>query len=199
MIGPQSVDSHPRVAYLTEAAPGTAALRPAAAVVLRGLPTSAAVRGGGRPLGWFRRVRLRLWLRFGPLGFDVSVAGRPLFGGTWGAPRSVSSVGAGPSGEPLAYYDDDARVLRVLGRVVPAPSEGTFVALVDATGPRAATPRVVLRVVPTPEIPLSLPAEFPLDGAAVVSHFIGGEQPVWEAALRADRVVRSFLDSDGTS
>jgi len=199
MSGPLTVDSHPRVAYLTEAVPGAAALRLAAAVVWRGLPTSAAVRGGGGPLGWLRSVRLQLWLRLGPLGFDVSVAGRPLFGGTWGAPRSVNSVGAGPLGEPLAYYDDDARVLRVLGRVLPAPSGGTLVALVDATGPRAATPRVVLRVVPTPEIPVSRPDEVSSEGAAVVSHFMGGEQPVWEAALRADRVVRAFMGADGTN
>ena len=55
---------------------------------------------------------------------------------------------------------------------------------------------VVCRGVPTPDSPVP-----PFDGAppgdeGMVSHFIGGEQPVWEAALRADPVVRAFLDDD---
>ncbi len=179
-------------------APDAATVRLAAAVVWRGVPTPAARYGGGGPLGWLRGVRHRLWLRLGPLGDDVSVAGRPLFGGTWGAARRVSSVGEAP--HALAYYDDGTRTLRVLGRVVPAPPPGrTLVALVDATGSRAAAPRVVLRVVPTPAVPLprahfAPPADFaPPAGAAVLSYIIGGEHPVWAAALRADPVVGAFL------
>jgi hypothetical protein len=143
-----------------------------------------------------RTARHRLWLRLGPLGADVSVAGRPLFGGRWGAARSVGSVGAGPRGEPLAYYDDGSRVLRVLGRVVPAPRGGTLVALVDATGARARAPRLVLRVVPTPPVPVPrFDGEPPAPGAA--TFLVGGEEPAWTAALRADPVVRAFMDGTG--
>jgi hypothetical protein len=172
-------------------------MRLAAAVICRGVPTSRALRGGGGALGWLRSVRHRLWLRFGPLGFDVSVAGRPVFGGEWGAARSIGSVGVGPHGDPLAYYDDGTHALRVLGRVVPAPSGNTLVALIDATGRRAASPRLVLRVVPTPPIPVPRFDIAPPDEVAVVSHFIGGEQAEWDAVLRTDPVVRDFLD--GTS
>lgn len=185
---------HPPIAYFTEAVPGTATLRLAAAVVWRGVPTPAALHGGGGPLGWLRGVRHRLWLRLGPLGADVSVAGRPLFGGSWGAARSVSSVGAAPQGEPLAYYDDGSHVLRVLGRVVPAPPGRTLVALVDATGPRAAAPRVVLRVMRTPAVPMPRPDFVPPSGAGAVTYLIGGEHPVWAAALRADPVIGAFLN-----
>ena len=198
MIGPPMVGSHLPVAYFTEAVPGAATLRLAAAVIWRGVPTPAALRGGGGPLGWLRGVRHSLWVRLGPLGADVSVAGRPLFGGAWGAARSVGSVGAAPHGEPLAYYDDGTHMLRVLGRVVHAPLEKAVVALVDATGLRAAAPRLVLRIVPTPVIPVPrLDSAPPTDGA-VVSYLIGGEQPMWEAALRVDSVVRAFWDHDRT-
>jgi hypothetical protein len=185
------------VAYFTEAVPGTTTLRLAAAVASRGVPTAAALHGGGGRLGWLRSLRYRLWLRLGPLGADVSIAGRPLFGGAWGAARSVTSVGAAPHGELLASYDDGTHVLRVLGRVVHAPLEETLVALIDATGPCAAAPRLVLRVVPTPAIPVPRFDSAPLEDGAAVSYLIGGEQPVWEAALRADPVVGAFLDGDG--
>jgi hypothetical protein len=196
MSAPPTVGSPRPVAYFAEAVPGTATLRLAAAVASRGVPTAAALRGGGGRLGWLRRVRYRLWLRLGPLGADVSVAGRPLFGGAWGAARSVTSVGATPHGEPLASYDDGTHVLRVLGRVVHAPLEGTLVALIDATGPRVAAPRLVLRVVPTPTIPVPRFDSAPPEDGAAVSYLIGGEQPVWEAALRADPIVGAFLDAD---
>jgi hypothetical protein len=188
-----AVHPDPPVAYFAEVVPGAASVRLAAAVVWRGVPTPAARYGGGGPLGWLRGVRHRLWLRLGPLGDDVSVAGRPLFGGTWGAARSVSSAGAAPEGEPLAYYDDGARVLRILGRVVPVPPGRTLVALVDATGSRAAAPRVVLRVVPTPAVPLPRADFAPPAGAAVVTYISDGEHPAWAAALRADPVVAAFL------
>ena len=194
MSDPSPADCQPPVAYFTEAAPGAATLRLAAVVVCCGVPTPAALRGGGGPLGWLRAARHRLWLRLGPLGADVSVAGRPRFGGTSGAGRSVGSVGAAPRGEPLAYYDDGSRVLRVLGRVVPAPREGTLEALVDATGARAGVPRLVLRVVPTPEMPVPRFDGGPLVRGGTVSYLVGGKQPAWTAALRADAVVRAFLD-----
>lgn len=100
----------------------------------------------------------------------------------------------GPHGTPLAYYDDGTRVLRVLGRVVPAPPGRTLVALIGATGPRAAEPRVVLRIVPTPTAPAPRPDFAPLLGAGVVSYVIVGEYPAWTAALRADPVVRALMD-----
>lgn len=188
------------VAYFSEALPearGLVTLRLAAAVVWRGVPAPAALAGGGGgPLGWLRGARHRLWLRLGPLGADVSVAGRPLFGGALHAARSVSSTGAGPRGEPLAYYDDGSRTLRVLGRVLPAPPPGrTLVALVDAAGPRAAAPRLVLRVVPAPAVTLRPPG--PPPGPGVSRTFMVSDDPAWAAALRADRVVRAFLDGAG--
>ncbi|MBC7791103.1 MAG: hypothetical protein H7Z74_14245, partial [Anaerolineae bacterium] len=76
--------------------------------------------------------------------------------------------------------------------------EGALVALIDATGPRAAAPRLVLRVVPTPAIPVPHFDSAPPDDDAVFSYLIGGEQPAWEAALRADTVVGAFLDDDWT-
>ena len=162
------------------------------------MPRTAALHGGGGLLGWLRGVRHRLWLRLGPLGLDVSVAGRPVFGGPWGAARSISSAGVPPHGDPLAYYDDLTHTLRVLGRVVHASQQGALVALVDATGKRAAAPRLVMRIVPVPTIPIprfdSMPS--PDEGAAV-SFMISGD-PGWEAALRADPVVRAFLDAERT-
>src|ERR687885_380248 len=85
---------------------------------------AAGELGGGGPLGWLRSVRHWLWLRLGPLGADVSVASRALFGGDPWAPRGVSSVEPKLLGEPLAYYDDGSRVLRVVGRVLPAAPPG---------------------------------------------------------------------------
>jgi hypothetical protein len=197
MSGSPPADTQPPVAYFTEVVPGAASLRLAAAVVCRGVPAPAALQGGGGPLGWLRAARHRLWLRLGPLGSDVSVAGRSLFGGTWGSSRSVGSVEAGPRGEPLAHYDDGSRVLRVLGRVVAAPQGGTLVALVDATGVRAKAPHLVLRVVPTPPVPVPRFDGAPLPHGASVMYLGGGEEPAWSAALRADPVVRAFLDGAG--
>ena len=181
------------IAYFTEVVPGTETLRLAAAIVSRGVPTPAARYGGG-PLGWLRGVRHRLWLHLGPLGSDVSIAGRPLFGGDSRAGRTISSAQATPQGAPIAYYDDGTHVLRVLGRVVPVPAERTLVALVDATGPRANAPRVVLRLVPTPAVPVPRFDPLPPAGAGTVGYLTAGEQPPWDAALRADPVVRRFLD-----
>jgi hypothetical protein len=184
------------VSYFAEALEGNESLQLAAAVVCRGVPTAAALRGGGGPLGWLRGIRHRLWLRLGPLGVDASIAGRSLFGGDAWAPRNVSSTELKGHSAPLAYYDAGIRVLRVLGRVFAAPPPGqTLVVLVDATGWRARVPRVALRVVPTPAVPVDraeLPPPPPPDVASSV-HMVGGH-PTWEAALRADPVVRAFLD-----
>ena len=184
------------VAYFSEALEDTAVLGLPAAVVCRGVPTRAALTGGGGPLGWLRGIRHRLWLRLGPLGIDASVAGRSLFGGDPWAPRRISSVEPNGLGAPLAYYDAGSRMLRVLGRVFPAPPPGqTLVVLVDATGRRARAPRLVLRVVPTPAVTVDraeLPPPSP-DGAESVVYIVGGD-PAWEAAVRADPVVRAFLD-----
>jgi hypothetical protein len=67
--------------------------------------------------------------------------------------------------------------------------------LVDATGRRARAPRLVLRVVPTPAVTVDraeLPPPSP-DGAEGVVYIVGND-PAWEAALRADPVVRAFLE-----
>ena len=194
MNSPPPLASHPPIAYFAEAVPGTETLRLAAVVARRGMPTPQALRGGAGPLGWLRRVRHRLWLRLGPLGLDVTVAGRPLFGRTRGAGRSIGSVGAAPRDDPLASYDERARVLRVLGRVVHAPDHGSLVVLIDATGRRAAAPRLAVRVVPTPVIPVPCFDEEPLPESAGVAYMIVGAQPDWDAALRADPVVGAFLD-----
>jgi hypothetical protein len=183
----------PPIAYFSENVPGAPSVRLAAAVAWRGVATRAARYGGGGPLGWLRGKRHRLWLRLGPLGADVSVNGRTLFGGRFGSARSIGSVEASAEGVPLAFYDDETHALRLLGRVVTAPPERTLVALVDATGRRAHMPRLVLRLVTTPPMPVSLP-DFTPTARAVVGYFLGGDHPMWEAALRADPVVRAFLD-----
>jgi hypothetical protein len=186
------------VAYFSEALEDNAVLGLPAAVVCRGVPTPAALSGGGGPLGWLRAIRHRLWLRLGPLGIDVSVAGRSLFGGDAWAPRRIRSVEPKGHGAPLAYYDAGSRVLRVLGRVFPAPPPGqTLVVLIDATGRRVRAPRLVLRVVPTPAVTVDraeLPPPSPDGAEGVVVYIVGGD-PAWEAALRADPVVRGVLDA----
>jgi hypothetical protein len=186
------------VAYFSEVLHGQPALQLAAAVVCRGVPTAAALSGGGGPLGWLRGIRHRLWLRLGPLGVDASVAGRSLFGGDPWVPRHVSSVQPKGHDAPLAYYDDGVRVLRVLGRVVPAPPPGrTVVALVDAAGRRASAPRLMLRVVPMPTVAIEPPElEPPSADVGDSTVYIVGGHPTWDGALRADPVVRAFLDAD---
>lgn len=181
-------------AYFTEHLPDTRELRLAAAVVWRGTPAPTALECGGGPLGWLRAMRHRLWQRLGPLGIGLSVAGRPLFGGTRYGPRSVASFAATDARHPIAYYDDGSRVLRVLGRVIPTAPGLTLVALVDATGSRATAPSLSLRRVSTPTIPVSRPDDLPEPGTATVSYMIGGDEPSWTAALRMDPVVRAFLD-----
>jgi hypothetical protein len=198
MNGVAPSDGHPPIAYFTEVVTGDATLRLAAAVVWRGVPARAALRGGGGSLGWLRSVRHRLWLRLGPLGADVSVAGRPLFGGAWGAARSVAGAAALAYEEPMAYYDDGARVLRVLGRVVSAPRERTLVALIDATGRRTTAPRVMLRVVSTPTVPMPQLDFTEPAGTSAGTFLIGGECAVWATALRADPVVGAFMSGNPT-
>lgn len=184
---------HPPISYFEEVVPGAGTVRLAAAVVWRGVPAPTARFGNG-PVGWLRGVRHRLYLRLGPFGADVQVAGRPVFGRVSGAGSSV--VGTGPTleGEPLAFYDGATRQLRVLGRVVAAPPAQTLVALVDATGPRAAAPRVVLRVVQTPAVPMPRFDPVPLASDGAVSHAVIGGYRFWETELRVDPFVSRFLD-----
>lgn len=197
MTGATTSGGAVHVAYLPEVLPDGRSLRLAAAVAWHGAPAASVRHGGGGPLDPLRALRHRLWLRLGPLGADVSVAGRPLFGGDSRGPRSVGGVGPHLHGEPLAYYDDGGRVLRILGRVLSAPPPGrTLVALVDATGARAAAPSLALRTVPTPTIAVELPEPEP-GYAGTVACMMGGEDPVWAAALRLDPVIRAFLDHVG--
>lgn len=185
------------VAYFSEPLPGTDAprLRLAAAVAWRGTPDRAAASGGRGPIGWLRRLRHQLWLRFGPLGADVHVRSRPLVGGTSVNTRGVTSIGLGPGGAATAYYDEGARVVRVLGRVYPVPPGGrTLVLLVDARGSRAAAPRVAVRTVSAPVVSVPLPPEWRPPPPGAVTRYMIGEHPAWAAALRADPAVRAFLD-----
>jgi hypothetical protein len=103
-------------------------------------------------------------------------------------------MAAQADGEPIAYYDTSNRVLRVLGRVIHAPRDLTLVALVDATGRRAAAPSLVLRRLAAPTIDVTPPEELDSAMFASVAYMVGGDQPSWTAALRADPVVRAFLD-----
>ena len=80
---------------------------------------------------------------------------------------------------------------------MPAPPGRTLVALVDARGPSAGAPRVVLRGAPTPAVPLPFPDLVPPEGAAGVGYLVGGDHPVWTSALRADPVVGAFLEGHG--
>jgi hypothetical protein len=82
----------------------------------------------------------------------------------------------------------------VLGRVIHAPRALTLVALVDATGRRAAAPSLVLRRLAAPTIDVTPPEELDRAMFASVAYIVGGDQPSWTAALRADPVVRAFLD-----
>ena len=190
------------VACFPEFVPGTDTLRLAAAVLCRGVPTPEARYGVG-PIGWLRGIRQRLWLRFGPLGLDVTVAGRPLFGGALGATSSCSAwaphsepIEYNDNSEPIAYYDNWSHVLRVLGRVVAAPPRRTLVALVDASGSRAAAPHVALRVVSTPNVPVGpLEPVPPAADAGPPAYIVVGQHPLWDAALRDDPVIRAFVDA----
>lgn len=182
----------PKVLYFTDVLPGNRAARFAAAVVLRGVPSGAALAGGTGPLGWLRRLRHRFWLRLGPLGVDVSVAGRPLFGSS----GPVSSVALEWDGEEIASYDHGGRTLRLLGRVMRTPPDGrTLVVLVDAEGARRDAPRMRVRRVTAPEVAVPPPPPEWESPPGAESHVImSGEQPEWTAALRADPVVRAFMD-----
>jgi hypothetical protein len=181
------------VTYFSETLPGARAVRLTAAVAWRGTPDGAAATGGRGPVGWFRRIRHQLWLRYGPLGADVHVAGRRLFGGAAYAPGAVSQSGVAPGGT-AAYFDEGARVLRVLGRVYRAPPAGrALVLLVDAAGRPGAEPRLTVRTVPAPVVDVPPPAGWRPEPGAMMIVMIPGH-PAWTAALRADPVVRAFLD-----
>jgi hypothetical protein len=181
------------LAYLTETLPDPTQVRLAAAVAWRGTPTPNALHGGGGPFGWLREKQHRLWLRLGPLGIDLTVGGRPIYGGDRRAGYSIG-MAAQPDGQPLAYYDTSNRVLRVLGRVVHVPRDLTLVALVDATGRRAAAPSLVLRTLAAPTIGVTPPEGLDSAMFGSVAYLVGGDEPSWTAALRADPVVRTFLD-----
>jgi hypothetical protein len=58
---------------------------------------------------------------------------------------------------------------------------------------------VVLRIVPTPAMPVPLFDLVTSSDVAAVSYFVGGEQPVWDEALRADPVVGAFLDRSSST
>lgn len=194
MSGRSAAGAHLPVAYFTELASGST-LRLAAAVVYRGVPTEAALYAGGGPFGFLRAARHALWLQLGPLGADVSIAGRPVFGGTVGAARSVNSVGHVSLAGRLAYYDTGSRVLRLLGRVVSAPPAATLVALVDAMGALSEAPRIILREVRTPEVPKPTFDGHTSRPGEAVSYMVSGEQPEWESALRRAPIVQAFFES----
>ncbi len=132
----------------------------------------------------------------------------------------MRSAGLAGDAEPRVYFD--GRVVRLLGRVYRMPRESrTLVLLVDerppagraaggtAGGAWEAAPRVAVRTVPAYVNPLAPAAPpppgwetgtvAPGSGWAPFAPFrddvlLGGEHPAWQAALRADPDVRTFLD-----
>jgi hypothetical protein len=208
-----SVGSPVEVFYFTHPLANAPETRLAAAVAWRLAPGvgggSASARPaeppwGRGPAAWLRRLRHRLWLRFGPLGLDVGSLGKP-YGPSDGGVRSSGFVW---DAEPRIYFD--GRVVRLLGRVYKMPPESrTLVLLVDEGPAAGAAPRVTARTVPAPVNPV-LPAAppppgwesgtvAPGSGWAPFAPFredvlVGGQHPAWEAALRADPDVRAFLD-----
>lgn len=193
------------IAYFSELMPDQQHLRLAAAVTWRGVPTTFALAGGGGVHGVLRSARHYLWQRLGPLGADVSIAGRPLFGCATNAARGISSVLPAPKRKPLAYYEAGTRTLRIVGRVLLTPQSRTMVALVDATGPRSGEPLITLCEVSTPELPIPVfdtmtPAEPRIEeevldfSTSSVRAYVVGDEPRWEAALRTDVRIQQFLE-----
>lgn len=196
--------------YFSAAIPGVAALRLAAAVVWRdaenGL-SNGARRRGCVPAARLRRLRHLLWLRFGPLGFDVQWRGQ---GNDPRGGAAVTSVCLPADVEPRAYYDGGA--VRLLDRVYKVPADGrALVLLVDEEGERAASggrpavQRAAVRAVLIRSLLASaLPRrdQAPEDSAPVhnvsdvrIIAVTGGGRPEWVSILRSDPQVRAFMDA----
>src|SRR5215204_4431009 len=191
------------ILHFPEAVPdGT--MRLDAVVLWRGAPGDPLPEPRG-PLAWLRRLRHRLWLHFGPLGIDLHVRW-PRPGRFSGELRrddggSISSASLPWHREPVVHVEHGPGRLRLLGRVYRLPRDGrTLVLMVVPRGRRA--PRVTVRRVVTPALPMPPMPPMPpgylesgFDPAnAEVSIIMGGDEPAWTEALRADRAVRAFLD-----
>jgi hypothetical protein len=206
--GGAGADDRVQVVYFSETLAGHAGPRPApdvirlaAAVAWRRVPgTPLLARRGRGPVAWLRRARHQLWLRLGPLGSDLHLRGT-------GPPRpprlpgAVSRAGVGPDDVQAVYHDEGARAVRLLDRVYPLPPDGRTLVLLLAEGRGVdAPPRVTVRTVPAPVIPAPVfpgPPDPAFDGAGPASrrvYLLGGEDATWRTALRADPVVRAFLD-----
>jgi len=209
----QTFTGHPaRVMYISDMTAGVDSPL-AAAVVWRWVshdPRSVAQRWAGWPVAWLRRLRHRMWLRFGPLGLDVH----------WGsseehARKSVNVAGFGflEDVEPRVYFD--GRGVRLLGRVYQVPAdERTLVLLVEEGGEQRANgegmdmARVAIRTIfiPSPR-PRAQIARAPSrsDSASQEAGDVrtvtisGGSRPEWDTALHAHPEVRAFMmaASDG--
>jgi hypothetical protein len=157
------VYGHPsaiRVVYFTEEGPASDDLRLAAAVVWRGMPPPPP--SGLR--GLFRKLRFRL----GPLGLGLQLR--------WSEPWGGAATG---DGDQLTLYRARQRVVRVLGRNYPRPTDGrTLVILVDEGA--VGRPAVTSRAITVPVQARSRVDEAPPPG-------------VWDPILRSDPEVRAFM------
>ena len=196
-----------RVLYVSNMMAGVDSAQLAAAVVWRWVshdPRSGAQRWAGWSVAWLRRLRHRMWLRFGPLGLDVH----------WGIGEEDAREGVAVGGfgfledvEPRVYFD--GRVVRLLGRVYHVPAdERTLVLLVEeggeqrASGRRTDTGPVAIRTVliPSPRTrahAATTPSRGDSAGheasAAQIVTVSGGSRPEWDAALSAHPEVRAFM------
>jgi hypothetical protein len=165
-------DSPIEVVYFTEdvPVPDAEAIRLAAAVVWR-------VGPGSKTHTWRRSMR-RLRLRFAELTGGFHLRG-------WGMHWAGS---AGPHGEQETRYHTTRRVVRVLGRSYPAPSDGrTLVLLVDEGRPDGGSP-VEVHTVVTPVLTQARPGDVEQSNHAPVM-----ESQTWATALETDPYVRAFM------
>jgi hypothetical protein len=182
-----------RVSYFTEEVPGDGSVRLAAAVAWHGEPLRerAALRAPG-PLGWLRRRRHRLWLKYGTMGIDLHLRS---------STRRSGGATFGQDGEDATYFDAVRRDVTVLGRRYPMPPDGrALVLLVDYGRSAEDGPRVGVRSVPTAVRPSRREELFAApdseEEAARRAAAMNADQEAWTAAIRSDPEVRAFLDQD---
>lgn len=201
-----STDHPLRVLYVSDMTAAVDSARLAAAVVWRRVPhdpRSGAQRWAEWPVAWLRRLRHRMWLRFGPFGLDVQ----------WGRSEKHASGGSRVAGfgfpddaEPHVFFD--GRVLRLLGRVFRVPAdERALVLLVEegerrASGRRMDTGPVTIRTVLLPSpgarahgatTPSRGDSASHEAGAVRTVTISGGSRPDWDAALSVHPEVRAFM------
>jgi hypothetical protein len=149
------------VVYFSEEVPASSGVRLAAAVVWRGTPAP-------RPGGW-RGLLRALRYRLGPFGRGFHLRGSAGWSGA-----------AGGDGEQMTLYHSERRVVRVLGRDYPLPSDGrTLLLLIDEGA--VGVPPITIRMVTCPVQPRDRVDE-------------DGPHAVWaDSVLRNDPEVRTFM------